>query len=157
MPRNEILVDAALECVWEVLADPLLYSEWVAGAADTRHGQGNWPEPGSSLEYRLGAGPFRIGDETVVIESEPGRRLLLRARAGRMATIRVEIGLEAREGTTTVRIDGDVSGGAAGILPDLITELLFESRNVWSLERLRDLAERQVSLPIVGETAPAAR
>jgi uncharacterized protein YndB with AHSA1/START domain len=156
MPRNEILVEAPVECVWEVLADPLLYSEWVSGVADTRHGQGNWPEPGSSLEYRLGAGPFRIGDETVVIESEPGRRLLVRARAGRVATVRVEIGLEACDGATTVRIDEDVSGGAAGILPDLITDLLFKSRNIWSLERLRDLAERQVTAPIVEETAPAA-
>jgi hypothetical protein len=155
MARNEILVDAPAARVWDVLADPALYAEWVAGTAETRHRAGRWPERGSSLNYDVGAGPFRIGDQTTVIEAETHERLLLRARAGRVATIRVEISLKECDGMTLIRIDEDVSGGAAGILPDLITDLLIKARNVWSLERLRDLAEVDVRSPVAAGSAPA--
>jgi uncharacterized protein YndB with AHSA1/START domain len=157
MARNEVLVDAPPERVWSVLADPDLYGEWVFGAFGTQASVGDWPSPGSTLEYDVGIGPLKIGDETRVLEVEEPRRLLLRARAGRAATIRIDITLAPRDGGTLVLIEEDVSGGAAGILPNLITDLLIGARNAWSLERLRELVEREVNGPPVVGTSSVAR
>jgi uncharacterized protein YndB with AHSA1/START domain len=156
MARNEVLVDAAPERVWGVLADPELYGEWVFGAFDSHDSDGDWPAPGSTLEYDVGIGPLKIGDETRVIEAEEPCRLVLRARAGRAATVRIELTLVPRDGGTAVLSQEDVSGGAAGILPRMITDLLIVTRHAWSLERLRDLVEREVNRPpAVGTTAVA--
>ena len=154
MARNEIVVDAPAARVWQILSEPTLYAEWVGGTAKTRRGAGVWPERGSSLEYDVGAWRFRIGDRTTVVECEVGRRLLLRARVGRLATVWIDVGLVAREGRTAVYIEEWVGGGAARVLPRLLTNAIIKARNVWSLERLRDLAEQQ-SAPHGAETAPA--
>jgi uncharacterized protein YndB with AHSA1/START domain len=156
MARNEVLVDAPPERVWSVLADPDLYGEWVFGAFEVQESTGEWPNPGSTLEFDVGIGPLTIGDETRVLEADEPNRLLFRARAGRSATVRIEIKLTPQDGGTLVQTEEDVSGGAAGILPRMITDLLIGARHAWSPERLRDLVEREVNRPPVVETSSAA-
>jgi uncharacterized protein YndB with AHSA1/START domain len=91
MARNAIHVDAPPEAVWEVLGDPRLYGNWVVGASTTFKVDGRWPEVGAVLHH---AQMMIIRDTTVVLESEPPRRLLLEARARPLMVAMVEVTLE---------------------------------------------------------------
>lgn len=134
---SAILVDAPADLVWRVLVDPLT---WV-----------NVPP----------AGAIDVPAATV-IETEPPTRLVLRAPAKGAASVRIELTLEETEGQTWVERREDVCGGGAGIMPDLVGQLLAEARLIWSLERLGDVSERAaINAPRIGaapgvDTTPVA-
>jgi len=67
MATNTIHVDAPPEAVWEVLADPRLYGNWVVGASTTRAVDGDWP---AVLEAR--ARPLVVAHVSVTLEPEDG-------------------------------------------------------------------------------------
>ena len=81
--ENEIEIDAPPERVWEVLADPECFDDWVVGAKDVRDADDEWPAVGSKLHHSSGVGPLTIDDETTVEASEPPHRLVLLAQARR--------------------------------------------------------------------------
>src|SRR6476469_10361131 len=66
--------------VWDVLADGWTYASWVVGASRVRSVDPSWPAPGALIHHSAGAWPLLLDDETEVVESEPGRRLVLQAR-----------------------------------------------------------------------------
>jgi uncharacterized protein YndB with AHSA1/START domain len=138
MARNTIHVDAPPEAVWEVLADPRLYGNWVVGASTTRDVEGRWPEPGSTLHH---AQMLVIHDTTTVLESEPMRRLVLEARARPLVVARVDIRLEPEDGGTLVTLDETVIGGLLGALPRELSDAPIHLRNRETVRRLKRLAE----------------
>lgn len=142
MARNVALIPADPERIWAVLADPGSYGYWVVGSDTIRDADGGWPQPGTKIHHRVGFGPLKINDDTQVIESEPGRRLVLHARARPLGTARVELQLAA-EGTSTrvVMIEGP-DDRFSRLLHNPFTDRLLHRRNEKALQRLGELATR---------------
>jgi uncharacterized protein YndB with AHSA1/START domain len=140
--ENEIVVDAGRERVWQVLAEPATYAEWVVGASEVRDADAEWPQVGTRLHHSQGAGPLTIDDSTEVVESVPPERLVLLAHLGPVGSFRVELRLEDVDGAHTriVMVEHPVEGVAKAAGP--VGDAAGRIRNKLSLSRLKDLAER---------------
>jgi uncharacterized protein YndB with AHSA1/START domain len=138
MARNTIHVDAPPEAVFEVLADPRLYGNWVVGASTTRRVDGHWPEVGSVLHHSQ---MMLIHDTTTVRECEPGRRIVLEARARPVVIANVAVSLEPNGDGTRIVLEETVMGGLAGALPTAVTDALIHVRNSEAVRRLKRLTE----------------
>src|SRR4051794_38259214 len=92
------------EDVYAALADPNSYPEWLVGAKQIRGVDAGWPTPGTQFHHRVGLiGPLTIADSTRSLDVEPGRRLVLEAKArpGGRAKVEFEITPDG-DGTTLV-------------------------------------------------------
>jgi uncharacterized protein YndB with AHSA1/START domain len=142
MAENEIVIRAGRERVYQVLADPDSYGEWVVGADRVRDADTTWPAPGSRLHHSTGVAPLTIDDSTEVVASEPPSRLELLAHLGPLGSFRVELRLEeVGEALTHVTMTEEPVAGisrAAGPVGDTFGRV----RNKLSLARLKALAER---------------
>ena len=105
------MVSAPPEAVWEVLADGWLYAGWVVGASRMRAVDPTWPAPDARLHHSVGGWPLLLDDTTSVLEADPGRELVLKARAWPMGAARVRVLLAAHDGGTLVRMEEDVTSG----------------------------------------------
>jgi uncharacterized protein YndB with AHSA1/START domain len=143
MPRNEIDVAASPAAVWEVLADPRLYGNWVVGASSTRAVEGRWPDPGAVLHHSQ---MLFIRDTTSVLESVPERRLVLEARARPLIVARVDLRLEPDGDGTHLVLDEEPIGGLGGMFPSALLAPQLYLRNKVAVKRLRRLAEIGVQL-----------
>lgn len=143
MARNEVWVDAPREVVWDVLADPYAYPDWVVGAQRARTADPQWPAPPSRLHHRVGLGPFSVRDRTCVIESDPPQRIVLDAAARPFGRARVEITLRPEGTGTRVHLLEDPSGYTGLLRLNPAVQLLIRARNVEALRRLKDIAERR--------------
>jgi uncharacterized protein YndB with AHSA1/START domain len=143
MAQTTARIAAAPDRVFAVLADAWTYERWVVGCKEIRDVDGGWPAPGATFHHSVGIGPVAIPDTTTVIESEPPRRIVLRARAWPAGVARVEIDLaEADAGATEVVMQEEPVSGPSAVLHNPLQELLIGWRNAESLRRLRQLAER---------------
>ncbi|HEY0415330.1 MAG TPA: SRPBCC domain-containing protein [Gaiellaceae bacterium] len=142
MAVNEIVVRAAPQRVFAVLADPEAYAEWVVGAAAAHAADGAWPAVGSSLRHSTGIGPLTIDDSTSVVAAEPPSRLELLARLGPLGSFRIVIALEqvGDELTHVTMEEGPVEGVSR--LAGPVGDAAGRVRNTLSLARLKALAER---------------
>jgi len=136
--RNTIHVEAPPEAVFEVLADPRLYGNWVVGASTTYAVDGTWPEPGAVLHH---AQLLVIRDTTEVLECEPARRVRLEARARPLLVAHVTVTLEPAGGGTRVLLEESVVGGLAAALPRAVTDAVVHVRNAESVRRIKRLTE----------------
>jgi uncharacterized protein YndB with AHSA1/START domain len=138
MARNTIHVDAPPDAVFDVLADPRFYGHWVVGASQTLDVDGPWPEPGAVLHHSQ----FMVlRDTTTVLESEPGRRLVLEARARPAAVATVILTLEPEDGGTHLVLEERITGGLAAAVPRPVSDVLMHVRNREAVSRLKRLAE----------------
>lgn len=140
-------VKATPDDVWAVLADGWTYAGWVVGASRIRAVDADWPDPGTRIHHSVGVWPLLIDDHTEALAAEPGRLLVLRARAWPIGEARVELRLEAAGvGATLVTMEEDVVAGPGRMLPRPARDVLIAQRNTEALRRLAHLAE--------GRTAP---
>ena len=142
MALNEIEVAAPAEAVWDVLSDPRAYAEWVVGTKRVRGADDGFPAEGTRLYHTVGAGPLSLSDSTRVLASEPQRRLVLDARLGPLGAARVTVELVEHDGGTTVVLTEEGTRGPNRVLAS-VGDLALRGRNLWSLERLKELAERR--------------
>lgn len=126
------------ESVWEVLADPRLYGNWVVGASTIRAVEGSWPAVGSVLHHIQA---MVLRDTSSVLESEPGRRLVLEVRARPVIVARVELVLEPDGEGTVISMDETPIGGLAQALPRPAVDAAIGLRNRETMVRLKRLAE----------------
>ena len=138
-PRH-IQIAAPPDGVWAVLANARRYSDWVAGARAVRDADPGWPAVGRKLHHTVGVWPLVVNDETVVVESEPPRRLVLRASVKPVGRFRVELGLEAADGGTRVTMQEFVESGPARFTGPL-GDAGAQTRMEISLRRLKRLVE----------------
>jgi uncharacterized protein YndB with AHSA1/START domain len=139
--RNQVLIDAAPDTVFDVLTDAEDYPRWVVGASDVRDLDPDWPAVGTAFHHRVGLGPLTLPDRTTVVEIERPRRLVLQARARPAGTARITLELEPSGSGTRVTLVEDPG--------DLLTRLVFtplvhvavRMRNAESLRRLKRLVE----------------
>jgi hypothetical protein len=145
--RNERVIRASADAVFEILADPRGYAYWVAGSREIRDADGSWPTPGSRFKHTVNVGPLQVRDETKVEEMRPGRFLQLKARVRPFGSARVKLALEDVEDGTRVTMIEDPADAASAFLFTPLMHLVTRWRNVRSLARLAELAEGRVPMP----------
>ena len=129
-------IAAPPDAVWEILADPRRYSGWVVGAHDVRGVEGAWPDPGATFHHTVGVWPLRLRDNTSVLESEPGRRLVLEGRIRPIGVLRIEVQLRPVEGGTAVTMVEVPTAPLPARLIRPLLDPLTDWRNRASLRRL---------------------
>lgn len=141
MSHNSIIVEAAPEMVWGILADPPSYENWVVGNKSIRGYDKEWPAPGSEFHHTVGVGLLATKDKTVSIESEPGHHLALLVRALPFVRATVTLTLEPDGTGTRVTMEERPKGKPWETLWNPVLDALTGLRNMESLRRLKRLAE----------------
>jgi uncharacterized protein YndB with AHSA1/START domain len=149
MSVTEIIVDAPPPAVWDVLADPPSYEEWVVGNKEVRDHDRSWPAPDTEFHHRVGFGPFTVKDKTASLEATPPRRLVMNVRALPVGHAIVTFELTESGSGTLVRMEERPAGGPAKMAWPVFAPLI-KLRNGETLRRLKRLAESR-------HRAPAAR
>jgi uncharacterized protein YndB with AHSA1/START domain len=134
-------IEASAERVWSVLADGWLYPLFVVGASRMRDVDEGWPAVGTRLHHSVGTWPLLIDDFTEVLEVEPNRRLLLRARGWPAGEARVEFTLEETGDATVVTIREDATAGPGLLMPKPLRDVQLNVRNDEALQRLAYVVE----------------
>jgi hypothetical protein len=130
--------------VFAVLADGWTYSDWVVGSAHIRDVDPEWPAPGARLHHKVGPWPLSLKDSSEVLACEPNRSLTLKAGIWPLGAATVRFDLEpVGPSATRVTMHEDFHAGPLAQLRNKINDLVLHQRNVESLRRLSDLAERE--------------
>jgi uncharacterized protein YndB with AHSA1/START domain len=141
----ERTVQAPPERVFAVLADGWSYSDWVVGTVHIRDVDENWPERGAQLHHKAGPWPLSLHDTSTVETVEPDRRLRLKAGLWPLGQAVVDIRLEpVGDGATRVVIMEEFEQGPLRWVQNKANDLLLHRRNIETLRRLADIAERSV-------------
>lgn len=141
MARSTITVNAPPSTVFGVLSDPPDYSLWVVGSKAIRRYDEAWPAPGSEFHHTVGVGFLVSKDKTVVLETDPGRRLVLRVRALPFMRATVTFTLEAEGFGTRVTMEEHPNGAPWERLWNPVLDTLTVLRNAATLRRLKRLTE----------------
>lgn len=136
MSTNRHTIDATPDEVFAVLADAHTYEHWVVGCDDIRAVEGDWPAVGARFFHTVGVGPLKTSDNTKVLEVEPGKRLVLEARARPAGIAKVIFVLRPVDGGTEVEIEEYPVRGAAKTIHNPLQDGLIKVRNVETLRRL---------------------
>jgi hypothetical protein len=148
MTEVRMVVRASADRVYAELADGWTYVGWVVGANHVRDVDSNWPAPGSKIHHMVGSWPAAVSDNTESLECEPGRRLLLLARAWPFGEAMVEFLLIEQDSShTEVILREAPSAGPGRWLDNPVLRAVLRSRNTETLSRLRDRVEHR-ELPV---------
>jgi len=128
--------------VWAVLANGWSYAAWVVGASRIRSVDAGWPAAGSRIHHSAGSWPLLLNDETTVLESQAGSRLVLQAEGWPFGEATVDLTLDPSGAGCRIVMREDVSKGPGRLVPKPARQLLLQPRNRESLRRLALLAER---------------
>ena len=130
------------EHVWEVLADPRTYPEWLVGTQVIRWVDPEFPKPGTEFGHKVGASDdAAVADTTTAVAVDPGRCLELEVKARPFMKGRVRFTLESHPQGTEVRF-GEEPIGPWRILSPVLW-LFVKGRNQKSLHQLRELVEHR--------------
>ena len=137
------LIERSPQQVWDVLAEPTRYPDWVVGVADSVPGRGDWPQVGSDLSYQVVLGPWKGGGRTVVRRSEAPHLLELEADSGVLGTARIALDVRPwGERDSLVVLDEHPLRGAAGSLHNVAVDAFIQVRHRSMLKRLADVVEQ---------------
>jgi uncharacterized protein YndB with AHSA1/START domain len=137
-------VQAPPDRVFAVLADGWSYSDWVVGTVHIRDVDKNWPEVGAKLHHKAGPWPLSLHDSSTVLEMSPDHRLKLLAGLWPLGEAMIELRLEpAGPGATRVTMAEDFESGPLRVVRNKVNDLVLHRRNLESLSRLADIAERE--------------
>jgi hypothetical protein len=110
------------------------------GSRRIRAADPHWPASGSRFHHTIGIGPLTVDDHTESLESDPPRRLRLRANARPLGAAVVDLELAPRDGGTLVRITENPAGLQKPLAYFPPLQLLTWARNAVSLRRIERLA-----------------
>lgn len=133
---------ATPDAVWSVIANGWTYAAWVVGASRIRAVEGEWPHKGSRVHHSVGAWPILLGDDTEVVDSEPGRLIRMKARTRPAGESLVEITIEPDGSGCRLEMREDASNGALRLIPAPLRQALISPRNTETLMRLALIAEK---------------
>jgi len=130
-----ITIQASPDEVYEVLADPETYPEWLAGAQRIRHVDAAFPHPGAEFDHEVGpTQEVTVADDTTALVAEPPHHLQLEVHAGPVTGV-VDFRLTPTgQGTEVVFRESLV--GRLGLSMPLMRSVIH-LRNKGSLERLK--------------------
>jgi uncharacterized protein YndB with AHSA1/START domain len=140
---NQRHMPVAPEAVWDVLADPAGYADWVVGSKEVRDADPGFPAPGTRFHHTVGIGPVSLRDHTEVVAAERPSLMHLRAKARPLGTATVVV--EIAPGTTgsVVRLTERPDGLYTPLALSPFVHVLTKLRNAESLRRLEELALRR--------------
>lgn len=138
---------ASPQDVWAVIADGWSYAGWVVGASRIRAVSAEWPAPGARIHHSVGAWPAVLDDETVVLDSQPGRMIRLRAKTNPLGEAVVELELTPDGDGTRIEMREDAQSGPMSLIPRAVRQLAIAPRNREATMRLALIAERNSSPP----------
>ena len=145
MGPREITIDAPPERVWEVLADPFSYDQWVVGTRRIRRADDTWPAVGSRLHHTVGVWPLTLRDHSEVLVSEPPHRLVMRAKIRPVGVLKVEIDLNpVGERGTHLTLQEYVESGPLR-LTGALGDAGAQGRMELGVRKLRDLVEARAA------------
>jgi uncharacterized protein YndB with AHSA1/START domain len=140
MARNVATFPVPIRRVFAVLADPKTYAYWVVGSDSIRDADASWPAVGSKLHHRVGVGPFKLNDNTEVLELTEPVHLVLQARARPLGTARVVLDLiDLGNRTQVIMLEGP-GDRFSRLLHNPVADFLLRRRNDEALRRLEKLA-----------------
>ena len=136
------LVERSPEQVWQVLAEPGRYSDWVVGVADSEPSGQTWPQVGAALTYKVSFGPWTGKGRTVVRRSQRPELLELEAHSGPLGTARIAIEIRAwGDGESLVIVDEHPLRGTAGTLHNVLLDAFVQLRHRRMLSLLAKTVE----------------
>lgn len=141
MAVNRTEIAASPEDVFRVLANGWLFPVWVVGASRMRDVDASWPSVGARIHHSVGAWPALINDYTEMLEWDPPRRAVMRARLWPIGEARVELDVEPADGGSRVTMVEIPTSGPFALAPRPLVDPSVKVRNVETLKRLRYLAE----------------
>jgi uncharacterized protein YndB with AHSA1/START domain len=141
MSRNTRILRCSPEDVFRVLEDGWLFPAWVVGASRMRDVGEDWPRTGSRLHHSFGTWPLLLDDATEVLDYEPPRRLILKARGWPIGEARVTIHVKPHAEGSLVRIQEEAIAGPGRLIPQPLLDIPLQLRNAETLHRLAYLAE----------------
>jgi uncharacterized protein YndB with AHSA1/START domain len=147
MARNVTTYPASIKQVFAVLADPKTYAYWVVGSDAIRDADASWPAVGAKLHHRVGAGPFKLNDNTEVLEVTEPVHLVLQARARPLGTARVVLDLIDLGDRTQVTMVEGPGDRFSRLLHNPVTDFLLRRRNAEALRRLGRLVAQRGGVP----------
>ena len=141
MAKNVRAMTCSPEQVFRVLADGWLYPSWVVGASRMRGVDPEWPQPDAELQHSVGTWPLLLNGTTSVLEWDPPRRMVMRARGWPIGEAQVTIRVRSAAEGCVVRIDEDAVKGPGAVIPKFLMAPTLRVRNAETLHRLAYLAE----------------
>ena len=142
-------IRAEPDVVWDVLADPTTYPDWLVGAQVIRSVDSDFPKPGSDFHHSVGPNEdLTLPDSTTALEAERPHKLSLKVRARPFFEGIVRFRLIPADAGTELVIDEEPIGPLRFAAP--LLRPLIVARNAKSLERLRDLVESRSSRSATG-------
>ncbi|MBV9310581.1 MAG: SRPBCC family protein [Solirubrobacterales bacterium] len=142
MARNSAFISAPPEAVFDVLANPRSYGEWVVGSRKIRAADEHWPAPGARFDHTVGLPLLQINDQTLVLDASPPNRLELKAKARPLPSAHITIELQPEGNGTRLTMVENISNSWLNLLAGPVTHIGIRLRNHEALRRLRLLAER---------------
>ena len=136
----ERTVDAPIDAVATVLADPRAYDGIVVGSRRIRWFDPNWPEPGARFHHTLGAGPVVIRDHSEVLEQELPARLRLLVHLRPLGSAEVEFRLAPDGDGTHVAVTETPTSGILAATWSPPAAAATRWRNARVLARLGEVA-----------------
>jgi hypothetical protein len=127
--------------VFDVLANGWVYPSCVVGASRMRDVDEGWPQPGTAIHHSFGVWPMLLDDTTSMLEWDPPRHAMMKARGWPIGEAHVTIDVRERSGVSNVRMIEDVVSGPARLIPGPVRETGTHARNSETLRRLAYLAE----------------
>lgn len=137
-------VDAPRDKVFNLLADPTTYPDWLVGAQRIRSVDDTFPEPGSKFDHSVGPSEqATVDDDTAVIEAHGHRKLVLEVHVGPLSG-EVEFDLRKRGDDATEIVMRERPIGAAVMLTPLLRPALA-LRNRQSMRQFAEIAQREAA------------
>jgi uncharacterized protein YndB with AHSA1/START domain len=140
VPTNERFISVPPEALWEALADPQCYADWVVGVQEIRAADRGWPAPPARLHHTTGIGPLVIRDHTESLEARAPDLLRLRSNVRPLGTATVTLELRRHDGGTVIRLSERPHGIYTPLEWNPVFRLLTKGRNAESLRRLEEVA-----------------
>jgi uncharacterized protein YndB with AHSA1/START domain len=153
MATVQRIIKAPPDRVFAALADGWTYSDWVVGTAHIRDVDPEWPAVGARLHHKVGPWPLSLSDTSKVLACEVDKQLTLQVALWPLGEATVRLQLEpVGPDATRVIMEEEFRAGPLQWVQNKINDLALHRRNVESLRRLADIAERRKS----GRAGPAA-
>jgi hypothetical protein len=139
-------VDAPVDAVAGVLADPRTYDGIVVGSRKVRWFDPRWPEEGTAFHHTVGFGPVTIRDKSTVTRDALPDEIELAAGARPLGVLQVTFRLAAEgDGTRVEMEEGPLSGPVTLLWNPVLVEVTTRRNNA-ALHRLDDLARSRATV-----------